>query len=461
MRILLAAHYYLPRHQAGTELYTRALARRFCKEGHEVCIFTSEDESGQGFHVAKDSYEGLKVFRIFHSQVPDFKSSYARPEFDQLFGQTLDEVKPDIVHFQHLFRLSTGFVSEAKKRKIPALLTLADYWLICPAIIMLKPEEAICPGPDEGRSCANCPHAFSAFAQDLSPSLAWLWKTFETGLAYAHKFKRQLPPSVVDSMRELFGKKDEHDKKLTLISERWMEMKRAVDDLSLLISPSQFLLEMMVVNRMVPKEKIIFSDYGFESEGFQKAGQAASRKEGILTLGFIGTLVKHKGVETLIQAVRSIPDAKLDLKIFGETRDFPGFVRSLKKLAARDRRIKWMGRMEHDQIADALRGIDVLVVPSLWYENSPLTIHEAFMARVPVIASNIGGMKELIQDGGGMLFETGNSADLAAKIKVLAEDPARIATLKKSIPQVKTIEENCRELMILYQMLIKNASADS
>lgn len=238
MRLLLPVHYYLPRHQAGTELYTRALARRFCREGHEVYIFTSEDDSGPGFHLAKDKYEGNQVFRIFHSQIPDFKSSYIRPEFDQMFGQALDEVKPDVVHFQHLFRLSTGFVSEAQKRKIPALLTLADYWMICPAIIMLKPEQAVCFGPDEGRSCANCPHAFSAFAQDLSPRLAWLWKTFETSLTYAHKFKRRLPPSVVDSMKEMFGKKDEYDRKLTLISERWMEMKKAVQESRCLSRPA-------------------------------------------------------------------------------------------------------------------------------------------------------------------------------------------------------------------------------
>ena len=378
-----------------------------------------------------------------------------------MFGQALDEVKPDVVHFQHLFRLSTGFVSEAQKRKIPALLTLADYWMICPAIIMLKPEQAVCFGPDEGRSCANCPHAFSAFAQDLSPRLAWLWKTFETSLTYAHKFKRRLPPSVVDSMKEMFGKKDEYDRKLTLISERWMEMKKAVQELSLLISPSQFLLEMMVANKMVPREKIIFSDYGFETQGFEKAGQGRASRQAIPVFGFIGTLVKHKGLETLIQAVRSIPEVKLELKIFGETKDFPGFVRSLKKLAGRDKRIKWMGRMEHDRMAEALQGIDALVVPSLWYENSPLTIHEAFMAKVSVIASNIGGMKELLQDGGGLLFQPGNHEELAAKIGELAENPGRIADLIKTIPQVKSIEENCRELMILYQMLIKNARTDS
>ena len=117
MRILLAVHYYLPRHQAGTELYARALARQFKKLGHEVFIFASEDQSGPGFRIEQDEYEGVPVHRLYHSCLPDFRASYSRPDFDRVFGETLDKIRPDIVHFQHLFRLSTGFVGEAKKRK--------------------------------------------------------------------------------------------------------------------------------------------------------------------------------------------------------------------------------------------------------------------------------------------------------------------------------------------------------
>jgi len=453
MKILQVVHYYLPRHQAGTELYTRALARQFRKHGHRVYIFTSEDRSGPGFKLEEDDYEGSPVFRLCHSEVGDFRSGYQRPEFDVLFGETLDRVKPDVVHFQHLFRLSTGFVQEAGKRRLPGIMTLADYWLVCPAIIMLKPENALCAGPDQGRSCVNCPHAFSAFASDQP---GWFWKNLETGISYAHKLKRRLPPSLVDSARAALGKKQEYGKKLELINQRWMEMKKTADQLSLLISPSRFLMEMAVRSKIVAPEKIIFSDYGFETEGFAKAGQGP-RQEGTLTLGFIGTLVGHKGAHVLIRAMKALPEAAVELKIFGEPKDFPGYVRSLKKLSGKDPRIKWMGRVEHDRVAEALGQIDILVAPSLWYENSPLTIHEAFMAGVPVIAGNIGGMKELVEEGGGLLFEPGNPADLADKINKIAANPARLSELRQTIPPVKSIEDNCQELMLIYQMLIKNA----
>jgi len=457
MRILFAVHYYLPRHQAGTELYTRSLVRKFSKEGHQVWVFTSEDQAGPAFKFDADEYEGVRVFRIYHSTAPDFSSSYERPEFDRIFGQVLDEIKPELVHFQHLYRLSAGFVRETKARGIPSLLTLADYWLICPAIIMLKPEDQVCPGPDQGRACANCPHVFAAFSPDQSSTLfSWFWKSLEFAISYGHKLKRQLPPSLVDSLRSAFGKKAGYAEKLALIDERRKQMQKVIDDLSLLISPSRFLREMLIKSAAVPKDKIIYSDYGFEIDRFVKRERGSIRDDGTVVVGFIGTLVKHKGVATLLHAMRALPGKKIELKIFGETRDFPGYFRSLKKLAGKDQRIKWMGRIEHDRVGEAFEEIDVLVVPSLWYENSPLTIHEAFIARVPVIASDIGGMKELIQSGGGILFGAGNANDLAEKLDKLVQNPSLLDQLKKSIPRVKTIDQNYQELLTIYQQLAEN-----
>jgi len=111
-----------------------------------------------------------------------------------------------------------------------------------------------------------------------------------------------------------------------------------------------------------------------------------------------------------------------------------------------------MGRAEHSQIPKVLGEIDLLVVPSLWYENSPLIIHEAFLARVPVLASNLGGMKELVREGrGGMLFEPNNPKNLAEKIRMFLKNPELIPALSSSIPRVKTIEQNYKELLQLYE----------
>jgi glycosyltransferase involved in cell wall biosynthesis len=286
----------------------------------------------------------------------------------------------------------------------------------------------------------------------------------ESGLAYAHKIKHQLPPGWVDWMREVIGKKAQDADRRALLQERWQEIKKAVNNLSLLIAPSRFLREMMLRSGMVNEDKIIHSDYGFEVEKFRAGFKALDSDSGIekksqkLRLGFIGTLVRHKGLHILIKAIREIQSANFELKIFGSENDFPGYVRELRRIAHKDPRIKWIGKIENDRIMDALSQIDVLVVPSLWYENSPLTIHEAFLAGIPVVVSNLGGMAELLGNGGGTSFRGAVPEDLAQKISDLIAHPEILDQWRKNIPRVKTIDQNYQELLALYQKVMSNFS---
>jgi len=454
MKILYVVHYYLPRHQAGTEIYTHSLAKKFSEKGHEVWIFTSEDRSQPGFELKEEEYKGIKVFRLYHSGVRDFRSTYLREDFDEIFDKVLDELKPELIHFQHLFRLSVGFVHKAKKRGIPCILTLADYWLICPAIIMLKPQYVPCPDPEQSSACISCPHSMSAMIPGGFP--ATIQKSIEYALGLAHKIKRTLPPKWVDWLRDKLGRKQKLEEKEKLLKERWQEMKKVVDALDLIISPSNFLKQMMVSSKMIPVKKIIHSDYGFELEGYV---EKAVREKGRLVLGYIGTLVAHKGVHILLQAIKQIKSQELELRIYGALEDFPGYVRWLKKIAGADQRIKWMGRAEHSQVPKILSELDLLVVPSLWYENSPLIIHEAFLAKTPVLASNLGGMKELLEKGGGALFEPNNPKDLGQKIEHLLKNPEEITLLAERIPQVKDINHHYNELFEIYQSLLAKSKS--
>lgn len=117
-----------------------------------------------------------------------------------------------------------------------------------------------------------------------------------------------------------------------------------------------------------------------------------------------------------------------------------------------------MGGYRHWNIADIMAEIDVLVVPSIWNENSPLTIHETFLSKTPIIATDIGGMAELVQDGiNGLLFKTGSTRDLREKIERIIRHPDLIGGLSKNIRPVKTIEENAGEIERLYRELIAHS----
>jgi len=140
-----------------------------------------------------------------------------------------------------------------------------------------------------------------------------------------------------------------------------------------------------------------------------------------------------------------------DFVPYGAFEDYPDLLQGLVS----NTRIRFMGGYRHCDIADIMAEIDVLVVPSIRHENSPLTMHEAFLFKTPIIASDIGGMAELVQDGiNGLLFKTGSARDLREKIERIFRHPDLIGRLSKNIRPVKTIEENAGEIEGLYHELI-------
>jgi len=107
-------------------------------------------------------------------------------------------------------------------------------------------------------------------------------------------------------------------------------------------------------------------------------------------------------------------------------------------------------------VAAALASMDALVVPSIWPENSPLVIHEAFLAGVPVVASRIGGIPEVVEDGrSGLLFEPGNATDLARVLKRIIAEPDLLRRLRTGIPDVRTIESDVDATRDVYDRHVK------
>ena len=115
-----------------------------------------------------------------------------------------------------------------------------------------------------------------------------------------------------------------------------------------------------------------------------------------------------------------------------------------------------MGEVENDKISSVYAGVDVLVVSSIWYENAPLVILEALAAHVPVVASRIGGIPELIKEGvNGLLFEPNNSEDLRRKLGLFFEDPMLLPRLKQGAQALRGIEENAQDMENIYEELLR------
>jgi glycosyltransferase involved in cell wall biosynthesis len=224
----------------------------------------------------------------------------------------------------------------------------------------------------------------------------------------------------------------------------------------LCIAPSRFLLKKMLDTGRFDPVRFAYSDYGIAAGAADVPAKRAD-PDGNVRFGFIGSLVAYKGVDVLVRAMGELAGARCVLHVHGDFKpDVDAHHAELARLA-RGARVVFHGRFANERIAEIYRGIDVLVVPSVWFENSPITIHEAFVHATPVVASNIGGMAELVRDGvDGLHFEVGDSAHLARVLRRFVDDPQLVARLSTQFPRVKSIDEDAREMESRYRALCRD-----
>jgi glycosyltransferase involved in cell wall biosynthesis len=199
--------------------------------------------------------------------------------------------------------------------------------------------------------------------------------------------------------------------------------------------------------------KIEVSHYGIDTSGIRREDRSFSPP---LRVGFVGTLAPHKGCDVLIRAFRDLPiELEVTLDIYGNLERFKPFLEELRALAGGDGRIVFAGPFAREEVGNVLSRMDVLVVPSRWYENGPGVIFEAFAAGIPVVATNLGGMSEFVRhERDGLLFGLENHGDLAHQLRRLIEEPGLLERLRAGIEPVKTVQENVDELETLYGGLL-------
>jgi len=451
MRIAQIIHGFLPENSAGSELYVYYLSKELAKR-HSLSIFSRiADRAFAEYAVVADTFDGLPVFKINNTfrECDSFQKTYRNDIIDKKFGEFLDLVRPDVVHFHHVTCLSTNLVRVAKERRLPVVFTLHDFWLICQRGQLVKRDLALCQGP-QPHECARC------LADQLS-------------IRGGHQKVSQIYQKTKNVIGKELSRMKGFVKRLYLLQAKlfFMSQRRAINQIhertrhineicalvDLFVSPSQF-LRAKFMEYGIPPGKILFSKNGHQVSHFSAFEK---RKSDRVRFGYVGTLIPTKGAHVLIEAFNGVRSGEAELKVYGRFLPYGGFedYPDLLPRLVRNERIRFLGEYQHSQISDIMAEIDVLVVPSIWHENSPLTIHEAFLAKTPVIASNIGGMAELVQDGvNGLLFKVGDIADLRKKITMIVQHPDLISKLSANIGPVKTIEENAVEVEKIYQDLI-------
>jgi glycosyltransferase involved in cell wall biosynthesis len=360
--------------------------------------------------------EGDDQYWVF-ADISDFDALNQRQKQKSLFTTHLRnfllEHRPDVVHVHHTLYMGVDLLREIKNTLPDAAIvyTLHEYYPICNRgglMVRTVNDEELCDH-ESPRRCHEC-------FPNVSPADFFLRKRFiQSHLALVDRF---LAPSE-------------------LLRERFIEWG-------------------------IPSEKIVFSDYGRVSPPRIEPDQRDSRN----TIGFFGQLNFHKGVLVLLNAMKILAqegeEAETNgglaprLCLHGANLEWqpPGFQKAFEKLLESPN-VEFAGPYVEEQLPDLMAEIDWVVVPSLWWENSPLVIQEAFQYGKPVICSGIGAMKEKVTDGvNGLHFRRGDPESLAATIRRAAASPELWQRLRSGIPAVRSIEDDVESLIGTFRELL-------
>ncbi len=452
LRILFVVHDFLPRHAAGTEIYTYNLSQQLSQRHDVHLLFCEARHEQKRYTVSKGVIDGLPYTEVVHNyEWESFEETYHDPRMENIFAEVLEEVRPDLVHIQHLHYFSLNFPAMAKASGASVLYTLHEFLLLCPrGGQLLREDMEICEKPNP-ELCADC----------ISHNrLAGNYGQEETSRK-RQRIRQLLPKSVIESYERFTGpivprrlSEAWRSAYASAASARLKFIKESLKHVDLFVSPSAFLRQKFIDCEMIAPDRIIHSDNGFELGLFEGVERVESDT---LRFGFVGTVAEYKGLHVLVEAFNAIDADGVELQIWGDLDTFEDYKQQLVS-SINNSRIRTMGRFDNKRIAHVLSEIDVLIVPSLWFENSPLTIHEAWLAKIPVITSDIGGMAELVDDGvNGFHFRTGDALDLRDKVMRFISDRSLAARLSQAPGVVKEIGENAAELEGIYRQLMNGA----
>ncbi|HEX2908936.1 MAG TPA: glycosyltransferase [Phototrophicaceae bacterium] len=437
MRILIAVHGFPPTHSAGAERRAERMAHWFIANGHDVEVFAIEKLDEPGFRVESTYQDGMLIHRLFYdvSEGDDpFRNLYDYAPLGAALREILKRQRFDLVHIVSGYLLGGQVVEAAHDFGLPVVLTLTEYWFMCARLNLIQATNKLCAGPERNEKCTRCLMEYKR----------------------RYRIPSQATPKLMDFVWSLMHLTPVTSAMSQAVDRRQFVLREALDAVDLVICPSQYLIDK-------------FSEFGFNTERylFVRQGLATpansrpnrERQPGEpLRIGYVGQIKPHKGVDLLIEAVIGLlqQGQPVSLNLWGTETEAPEYVATLKKLSAAYSAIRWNGRYLGPKVWEVLADFDALVIPSRWYENSPNAILEAFEMRIPVVATRLGGMAELVEhEKSGLLFELDNAADLRVQLQRLVTEPDLLNQLRSGIPPVKTIHEEMQEILVQYHHLLQ------
>jgi glycosyltransferase involved in cell wall biosynthesis len=319
-----------------------------------------------------------------------------------MLGRTIREERPDVVHVLHPMRFPKVF-AEASAAGIPVVAHVPDFFYPCARITMVQRDGSLCSTPEGGDRCVS--------ACGIAPArerLTWA--------------------------REVLG------------------------SAGAVVSPSRATIEL---HRQSGFDTSQWHHVPWGVDYTLHSARLKPPPAGPLHVGFLGTLLEHKGARVAVDAVCSRPDLQVELRLYGESFHEPEYERELRRVADSDSRVIFAGAYEHSELPGILAELDAVVVPSIWHENLPTAGLNAIAAGVPLLVSDVGGLLELVDDYDcGLAFRRGDAEDLASLFERLVREPDTLLGVRARIGYPLSLREEAGQIEALYEAVRANLATN-
>jgi glycosyltransferase involved in cell wall biosynthesis len=414
-RVLQICHNHPRLRPGGAEVYAYELHRHLRDSSQWEPVFLArsgpphspEAMPEDGTRISPVKGEGLEF--LLHTEGLDFDWMFGTMRHrkdlytEDLRGFLL-ALRPDVVHFQHTLFIGYDAIREVRRTLpgVPIIYTLHEFLPIChnKGQMVRTLDRSLC-GEASPRRCAEC-----------------------------------FPGIEPDQF---------------LLRERFI--RAALDLVDLFVAPSATLRE-RYIEWGIPRERILLEDYGRVPPPPAEAERPAPHE----TLGIFGQVNPYKGFDLLLRAMQALGPEAPKLRLHGANLDLQehGFRDEIAALLAATPGVTDVGPYPPERAGEMMAAVDWVVVPSIWWENSPLVIQEAFAAGRPVICSDVGGMAEKVTDGvSGLHFQVGDPESLAATIRRAVTTPGLWEQLREGIPPAHPMTDHAAVLTSTYESLLQ------
>ena len=414
MKVLYVSNNYPPEIIGGAELIAHRHLKCLFDQGFDCEVFSGcLTQNMPAFNLRSEKYQGIKVSRVSlgQEQTSWEYENFRNKKLNNIFEKSLLESKPDIVHFHNLPGLSVDFIEIAKSKKIPTVLTVHDHWGFCHRQTLTKPNGELCKDISK---CYECQSYFF----------------------------------------------DNHNMRQSIL-ERNKYVQSKINLVDVIISPSQYLANQYCLAGCASNNVEVIS-YGVNLADYCPLKNQTLIKKNT-RFGIASYLGKHKGVDKVLDAISMLPKG-LDVKFLfaGKgplEKDIKEFINSHYNGAY----VEFVGWIPPENTPKFLQSLDIFIAASQWPENQPLSIMEAMASGVAVIATDCGGVPEIVRHGfNGLIVPMGDVCALATAFQLYTNDP-KLAKLHGQAGQrfmsQQSIQKTILSLYHLYKKLISSRLA--